>query len=1289
TVNAEQNRLMLHGGKHPCEGYVRLYIKGQWGSVGSDGWTKTNEDVVCKSIGCGTSLRSADIPLTVKAMGKVWLNKIKCNGTEAHLWDCPGTPGLGVGEYDGDMVKRITCSEEVELGLKGYRCAGAVYYYYKKNENKETYFCDNWDRGDHFTDKLCQKLNCSGMKKNADVRIFTKPVLPPEYRQVSTKCTGTKEETHAWQCNPKEERCNRPAIVVCQGMHIAYCSFSFIELFFPDHHVFRIKGGKDRCSGTMVWRNGTLVNCNMVVNNSTCEEMRCGDFNSSTCDKKRHMLTCSDKIKIVLANVTFGKILVDGPMGKMPVCASEWKHVNSKVVCKELGFGEVIDTSFTIGRTEAILDKVTCSGDEESLWDCTAEYSKGKPQPCNNVTSVICGASLEGRLADGPGRCAGRLEMKLGGDWFRVAQQWSEDNSHVVCKELRCGKALLGKTLDKISQGSLPYLDKLFACGKTSDKLSTCPAVASESKQQNPQLTMLVCEDHLEVFLNGSSWCEGLVGVRQHDNSFWLSGSNATWTQAAADLVCQQMHCGSAKDHDSRDSSEIPGTNLWPREYKCSSKEKSLFDCPSSKQTDNSTIAFVRCAGQITLRLKSHCSGDVEVCVNNTCGGVCLDSWSDAKSKELCESVDGCGHYISDLVGPGESRQSIPPIVKSLHFHPVFGKSLVMNEGRVCTGSAAVVTCSGSLKAEMAPSRDYCSGIVKLYSNSKPYSICNDSLTTMVQGSICNELDCGESESLESLPWSPDRGRNALSVVAFDCPAANKSMANCIPSLKKMDCSEGRLRCSGWRRLVLKGEAGACEGLVFKYSQDPPVAVSSQGWTEAEGERLCRDLGCAGYKNHTDYPCDQPLWGIFNCSGVDTPKNIWDCLRSESPAGSETLKRLYLTCKGHRNATLSKHCRGDVSLNKMPVATHGWTKANANRVCKENHDCGDAFEGQESSGGKAADRALQVSCLGPEDRLGHCMTSEVAPGGQTVSVFCRKAFKFNTTEKCGGRVKVQYPEGEWQTMCLHGTLYDKGKQNLCDLLNCGKPISIPPESPLIPAQEEKQGDLKMSLNCTQEHVAISYCVRNDSCNGFKAAEIYCKGYVAQLPPEETDLQLPVGVAAGTVALLLTVGVFFLLRRHILRTGIPKRRDMEVETSDYDDVGSSVNGKGSLSRMDSRSLPAEVQWNDSDEASQSYDDIAEEGPGETLSLMKGEAPEEETPEVTSYSDVVPSSKAADSGSHGVDILEDNDDVLEPGPKIAGTAAEADSGLRTPHRELPEVPPDDMEGDHEYLEQDPLG
>ena len=61
----------------------------------------------------------------------------------------------------------------------------------------------------------------------------------------------------------------------------------------------------------------------------------------------------------------------------------------------------------------------------------------------------------------------------------------------------------------------------------------------------------------------------------------------------------------------------------------------------------------------------------------------------------MCQSVDGCGHYFSDPFGQGESMQRIPPLVKSLHFHPVFGKGLVMNEGSVCMGSAAVVTCSG------------------------------------------------------------------------------------------------------------------------------------------------------------------------------------------------------------------------------------------------------------------------------------------------------------------------------------------------------------------------------------------------------------------------------------------------------------------------------------------------------------------------------------------------------------------------------------------------------------------
>ena len=68
--------------------------------------------------------------------------------------------------------------------------------------------------------------------------------------------------------------------------------------------------------------------------------------------------------------------------------------------------------------------------------------------------------------------------------------------------------------------------------------------------------------------------------------------------------------------------------------------------------------------------------------------------------------------------------------------------------------------------------------------------------------------------------------------------------------------------------------------------------------------------------------------------------------------------------------------------------------------------------------------------------------------------------------------------------------------------------------------------------------------------------------------------------------------------------------------------------------------------------------------------------------------------ADSLSRGADVQEDYDDVSEPEPQAAQTPAGADSALRAPQRELPEVPPDDVEeGDYpeddDYLEQDPLG
>ncbi|KAK0134317.1 Deleted in malignant brain tumors 1 protein [Merluccius polli] len=368
----------------------------------------------------------------------------------------------------------------------------------------------------------------------------------------------------------------------------------------------------------------------------------------------------------------------------------------------------VTEWSVVDHKSRGILDYVKCSGDEASLWHCMAQY-KAQPFECTNIVSVSCGASVSVRLADGPGKCAGRLEIKLKGQWNRVERtKWTDSDSNVVCNELKCGNARTDETLDKLCQGSLPFLEMTVKC-EGSQKMSSCTM-----KQWKPRpnelrtTTTIVCEvcppvtsaDHLEVFLKGSRWCEGQVEVQHHSNPYWLSGAAATWNTTAANIVCRQMHCGNAESH-TYNLSLSTGGNVWGKEYKCSSKEESLFDCPSSNNTDNSTIAFVKCADNIELRLKDRCWGTVEVCVNHTCGGVCRDSWSDNNAKEVCRSQPGCGDYVPldkhKLPEELLTKDRLSVTLKSLHFKPS-GKSLLMySQGsEYCKDGPAAVVCSDS-----------------------------------------------------------------------------------------------------------------------------------------------------------------------------------------------------------------------------------------------------------------------------------------------------------------------------------------------------------------------------------------------------------------------------------------------------------------------------------------------------------------------------------------------------------------------------------------------------------------
>lgn len=98
-----------------------------------------------------------------------------------------------------------------------------------------------------------------------------------------------------------------------------------------------------------------------------------------------------------------------------------------------------------------------------------------------------------------------------------------------------------------------------------------------------------------------------------------------------------------------------------------------------------------------------------------------------------------------------------------------------------------------------------------------------------------------------------------------------------------------------WRKVKL---TDTCSGDVFVHTRNGCSPVSFEGWTQSEGDRLCKDLDCGKSMPPKSYKTPQKtsFWnGNFTCANVTNPKNIWDC---ENNALSTQEQQLYIECEG-------------------------------------------------------------------------------------------------------------------------------------------------------------------------------------------------------------------------------------------------------------------------------------------------------------------------------------------------------------------------------------------------------
>lgn len=102
----------LVGGSCDSDGRVEVLIENQWGSICDDNWDLKDAEVICRTLGEGSALLATTSALFGEGSGPIWLDEVRCEGTEIDINDCSFE---AVGSND--------CSHKEDAGVL---CSGFV-----------------------------------------------------------------------------------------------------------------------------------------------------------------------------------------------------------------------------------------------------------------------------------------------------------------------------------------------------------------------------------------------------------------------------------------------------------------------------------------------------------------------------------------------------------------------------------------------------------------------------------------------------------------------------------------------------------------------------------------------------------------------------------------------------------------------------------------------------------------------------------------------------------------------------------------------------------------------------------------------------------------------------------------------------------------------------------------------------------------------------------------------------------------------------------------------------------
>uniref|UniRef100_A0A8V5FV87 Uncharacterized protein n=1 Tax=Melopsittacus undulatus TaxID=13146 RepID=A0A8V5FV87_MELUD len=671
------------------------------------------------------------------------------------------------------------------------------------------------------------------------------------------------------------------------------------------------------------------------------------------------------------------------------------------------------------------------------------------PEPQAELSTTQ--GSHELRLVGGDGRCAGRVEVKHEGEWGSVCSyefDWGAHWATVVCRQLGCGTAATSSPYAPFGQGTGRIWLHIYFCRGKEEMLQDCSHLGWGQHycghEQDVGVTCTGEPGELRL-VEGSGPCAGKVEVKLR--GLWGVVEDDTWTMEDAEVICQQLGCGSATKAyigSSYEGSDDRPVNMVM--VNCRGHEKAFWECKvgdwgTSPMPDPLPIGFSRLVGG-----DGRCSGLLEVRQGRAWAGVCEDAVDLNTARVVCREL-GCGSVLT-VAGPG-----LFPMGSEPRWDTGFectGTELLLSackrRARSTQGCRSQATYDGF---RLVNHSSHCAGRVEVMEGGTWGSLCASAWDLPDAHVLCHHLGCGSASSVPP-GGSFGSGNGTLRVDAFGCSGTERVPSECpVVGLGEPSCPPGHaaaVECSGVTDSLrlLEGQT-RCDGRLEVTTSPGAWAAVSAGLRDPQtGSVACRELGCG--EPERVYPVPAPsAMGLQEVQCAGSEDALAQCNRSVTAVAPR--QALVVVCSGSRRLRLAggpDRCAGRVELYVngawSPVCQDGWDIPDATVVCRQLR-CGAALEASGSAHfgpGAAPPWTGAGGCTGSEASLWDCpapLESGCRRGGGAAAV-CHLSLRLTGgSGRCRGHLELLH-NGTWGRVCADGTSPATAAA-ACRQLGCG------------------------------------------------------------------------------------------------------------------------------------------------------------------------------------------------------------------------------------------------------------